>query len=432
MSPPAGPPPWMQRAARQEAPPPGLPSQQQDYHPSAVHPLQRYAAPHAAPEPDYHPAPPLRRRRSRARSVALRRCAVRPARSRRAAIRSTIRPMRTIPTPIRTAMTTAPRSRSRKRRGGMITVAVVLALAVVGTGAAFAYRTYVGSPRSGEPPIIKADTSPTKIVPAPADGSAKVPDRMAAGDGTEKIVPREEAPVDVNAKSGPRVVFPPLNQNANPPSAASVAPAAPPPATAGNGTLPNNEPRKIRTFRSAATSPIAPAAAGRPRRRRRRKTGAAPRGAATRAAPRSRQRLRQCRAPMRRCRCRRRPLSRRRRGTANPGGHQHPGPDRAAAAPSGGERRIPGSGLLAAERGRRPGLLPGAAGQVPGGAGIALAADQARRSRRQGRLLPRHGRSVRLARRGLAVLRQPENRRRAVRRPKELTAVSLTLGRPAG
>ena len=51
-----------------------------------------------------------------------------------------------------------------------MTVVAVLALAVVGTGAAFAYRTYVGSPRSGEPPIIKADNSPTKIVPAPADG----------------------------------------------------------------------------------------------------------------------------------------------------------------------------------------------------------------------------------------------------------------------
>ena len=58
-----------------------------------------------------------------------------------------------------------------KRRGGMVTVVAVLALAVVGTGAAFAYRTYVGSPRSGEPPIIRADTGPTKIVPAPSDGS---------------------------------------------------------------------------------------------------------------------------------------------------------------------------------------------------------------------------------------------------------------------
>src|SRR5260370_11600067 len=99
----------------------------------------------------------------------------------------------------------------------MFTVVVVLALAVVGTGAAFAYRTYVGTPRSGEPPIIRADAGPTKIVPAPSDGTAKVPDRMAAGDGTEKIVPREEAPVDVNANSGPRRAFPPLLQNAHPP-----------------------------------------------------------------------------------------------------------------------------------------------------------------------------------------------------------------------
>jgi len=140
----------------------------------------------------------------------------------------------------------------KKQRGGMMTVAAILALAVVGTGAAFAYKTYVGSPRSGEPPIIKADNTPTKIVPAPTDSSAKVPDRMLSGDGTEKIVPREEAPVDVNAKAGgPRVVFPPLNQNANPPSVASVSPSMVPPPSAGpvssNGTLPNNSPRAIRT-----------------------------------------------------------------------------------------------------------------------------------------------------------------------------------------
>ncbi|NUS19140.1 MAG: SPOR domain-containing protein [Mesorhizobium sp.] len=140
----------------------------------------------------------------------------------------------------------------KKQRGGMMTVAAILALAVVGTGAAFAYKTYVGSPRSGEPPIIKADNTPTKIVPAPTDSSAKVPDRMVSGDGTEKIVPREEAPVDVNAKAGgPRVVFPPLNQNANPPSVASVSPSTVPPpgagAAASNGTLPNNSPRPIRT-----------------------------------------------------------------------------------------------------------------------------------------------------------------------------------------
>jgi hypothetical protein len=137
----------------------------------------------------------------------------------------------------------------KKRSSGLMTVVAVLALAVVGTGAAFAYRNYVGSPRSGEPPIIKADNSPTKVMATPGDGAAaKTPDRMVPGDGGEKIVSREEAPVDVNSKSGPRVVFPPLNQNGNPPPLSSVSPAAPPPATAANGTLPNNEPRKIKTL----------------------------------------------------------------------------------------------------------------------------------------------------------------------------------------
>ncbi|WP_027550782.1 SPOR domain-containing protein [Bradyrhizobium sp. Cp5.3] len=162
----------------------------------------------------------------------------------------------------------------KKQRGGMMTVAAILALAVIGTGAAFAYKNYMGSPRSGEPPIIRADNSPTKVVPAPTDSSAKVPDRMVSGDGAEKIVPREEAPVDLNAKSGgPRVVFPPLNQNANPPPVASVSPSTPPPPNAGqmasNGTLPNNEPRRIRTLavkgdQTDSTTPQTAAAAAKP------------------------------------------------------------------------------------------------------------------------------------------------------------------------
>ena len=143
------------------------------------------------------------------------------------------------------------------RRGALFKLLALLALAVVGTGSALAYRTYVGSKSSGEPPIIKADNSPTKIVPAPGDNTAKAPDRMPTGDGTEKLVSREEAPVDINARTGgpaggPRVVFPPLNPNTNPPPPSSVSTSTMPPANPGamptNGTLPNNEPRKIKTF----------------------------------------------------------------------------------------------------------------------------------------------------------------------------------------
>jgi hypothetical protein len=141
-----------------------------------------------------------------------------------------------------------------RRRGGMLTVIAVLALAIVGTGAAFAYRTYVGSARSGTPPVIKADAGPNKIIPQQAgsgDAVGKlIQDRMSATNGTEQMVSREEQPVDVKGAttSGPRVVFPPLNQNANPPTVASVSPSVRPPPITANGTIAGDEPRKIRTL----------------------------------------------------------------------------------------------------------------------------------------------------------------------------------------
>ena len=265
--PPAGPPPWMQRAARQETPAtpyhddpyPAEDHAEPDY-PAAEHPLRRYAAQHAEPEPqheEYDPEP----------VYAEADPPLDPARYDDALYGELVAGAHDNPQdhayqddayayqdgydeseqPV------------QKRRGGLATVIVVLALAVVGTGAAFAYRTYVGSPRSGDPPIIKADTSPTKVIPAAADSTGKVPDRLAAGDGTEKIVPREEAPVDVNAntQSGPRMVFPPLNQNANPPSPASVSPNGPAPANSANGTMPNNQPRAIKTFTVRGDQPDA-------------------------------------------------------------------------------------------------------------------------------------------------------------------------------
>jgi hypothetical protein len=252
--PPAGPPPWMQRANRQEVP-------QQDY-PSSVHPLQRYASARAAaPAPDYQEAPPFAEADPEPD----------PSRYDEALYGQLDSGDQQTPHDPAYADDAyayqdgydGAEEVVEKRRGGMVTVVVVLALAVVGTGAAFAYRSYVGTPRSGEPPIIRADAGPTKIVPAPSDGSNKVPDRMSAGDGTEKIVPREEAPVDPASKagqSGPRVVFPPLNQNGSPPSAASVASSGLPPAGGGNGTMPNSEPRKIKTFSVRGEQPDGAAA----------------------------------------------------------------------------------------------------------------------------------------------------------------------------
>jgi hypothetical protein len=262
---PTGPPPWMQRAARQEAAQHEAQQHEAQQHEaqqyeadryetperdqsSPVHPLHRYAQQHPESEPDYSREPAYAHAEER----------LDPSRYDEALYgRIDSGPHETAYEQTYSDDPYAYQERDEvedepsKRRGGVATVVAIVALAVVGTGAAFAYRTYVGSPRSGEPPIIKADTSPTKVVPAPADGGTKLPDRVAAGDGTEKIVPREEAPVDVNAntKPGPRMVFPPLNQNANPPSVASVAPnGGLPPASPGTGTMPNNEPRKIKTL----------------------------------------------------------------------------------------------------------------------------------------------------------------------------------------
>jgi hypothetical protein len=297
---PAGPPPWMQRANRQEINKPVYdePEPEPDDQPSSVHPLHRYAAQqqHAAPEQDYHE-----------QQFDEREGEVDPSRYDDAlygqiasgALDDQREPAYPDdPYAYQDGYEDGADDQGERRRGGIITLAAVLALAVIGTGAAFAYRSYVASPRSGDPPVIRADNSPTKIVPSPADLTSKTPDRMPAGDGTEKIVPREEAPVDINGRAGggPRVVFPPLNPNGNPPSVASVAPNNAPLASAGpvpsNGTLPNNEPRKIKTLlvRGDQADAAAPAAAAPPTGRPApaSKTGATPPAqAAPRTAPSS-------------------------------------------------------------------------------------------------------------------------------------------------
>lgn len=279
---PAGPPPWLQRAnarAQQPTPLPPQDDDEPDYQPAPVHPLHRYAAQPAQTQQQAHyqhqeeqyaeePQPDS----SRYDDALYGQIETGQDYQRDPAYPDD-------PYAYQGAYDEEPEEQPRKR-GGMITVAAVVALAVLGTGGAFAYRNFIGSPRSGDPPIIKADPGPTRIVPAQADGAAKAPDRMTFGDGGEKLVPREEAPVDVSARSGPRVVFPPLNQNANPPSAASVTPSAPPPSSAANGTLPNNEPRRIKTLSVKGDTADAgmPAAASRP---------AAPSAPAQVAAPRT-------------------------------------------------------------------------------------------------------------------------------------------------
>jgi len=87
------------------------------------------------------------------------------------------------------------------RRVGVVAIAGVLALAVVGTAGAFGYRALFGSSGSPQPPpVIKADAGPNKIVPAPAgkDSQANklITERVNERGQSERLVSREEQPID--------------------------------------------------------------------------------------------------------------------------------------------------------------------------------------------------------------------------------------------
>lgn len=162
-----------------------------------------------------------------------------------------------------------PQEEPARRRGGLMTVVAVLALAVLGTAAAYGYRSYTGTTRSGEPPVIKAEQGSTKIVPPTqtSDASGKIVDRIGgSAGGPERVLSREEQPIDINGRNAPRVVFPPLNQSGNPPAVAAPATQTPPQQVAANGAL-SDEPRRVRTMTIRPDQPDAvPAGAATPPR----------------------------------------------------------------------------------------------------------------------------------------------------------------------
>ena len=127
-----------------------------------------------------------------------------------------------------------------KRRMGVMAIAAVFALAVIGTAGAFGYRAMFGSSGPSQPPpVIKADIAPSKIVPVAASKtpSKLITDRVADHAQDEKIVSREEQPVEMKPAAAP----PPV------PQAQSSAPPAAPQAALGNGVI-SSEPKKVHTI----------------------------------------------------------------------------------------------------------------------------------------------------------------------------------------
>jgi hypothetical protein len=117
-----------------------------------------------------------------------------------------------------------------RRRGGLWTVIAVLGLAIVGTAGAFTYRATFGKSGSSQPQVIKRDAGPTKM--AVAQGND--PQFGKPGlERVERIVPREESPVDVQqtpVSDSPPISFPSVVRPAVPSPPPSVA-LAPSPST---------------------------------------------------------------------------------------------------------------------------------------------------------------------------------------------------------
>lgn len=131
-----------------------------------------------------------------------------------------------------------------RRRLGVTAIAGIFALAVIGTAAALGYRAVFGpSSAPTNPPVIKADNAPSKIVPATPnqDAGKTITDRVGSGGNgqIEKLLSREEQPVPVTpaAAGSTNSAFPPNQTGAAP---ANSAPAM------GSGVV--GDPKKVRTI----------------------------------------------------------------------------------------------------------------------------------------------------------------------------------------
>lgn len=120
-----------------------------------------------------------------------------------------------------------------RRRMGVIAIAGVFALAVVGTAGAFGYRAIFGSGGSNPPPVIKADAGPNKIVPAMSADSQKMIQDRIGGSGQERLVSRQEQPIDMKDRQA-GIVLPGQDGGQQP--------------ALGSGVVGGAEPKRIRTI----------------------------------------------------------------------------------------------------------------------------------------------------------------------------------------
>lgn len=164
---------------------------------------------------------------------------------------------------------------ARANRSGLVVVAAVVGVALLGGAGALGYRMMgQGGVLSGEPPLIKADAQPSKTVPeaaVAADNShqnKQIYDRVGVNPAQKsKVVSREEEPVELPASAAPA---------ANADSARVILPGGPAAVEPVAPTTMGSEPRRVKTVeikpdssydaepmptRPAASDPIAQMAA---------------------------------------------------------------------------------------------------------------------------------------------------------------------------
>jgi hypothetical protein len=153
-----------------------------------------------------------------------------------------------------------------RRRSRLYPIAVVLGVAVVGTAAAYAYRTLTNS-GSDTPPVIKASTEPTKQMATGGDGQSgkQIYDRLDHGQAqNEQVVSREEEPVNVQGRSGDALTASGTAATGTLGGLPSGGPVASPPMLSGGTPTTDGEPRRVRTIpirpdQGGSTPPVADA-----------------------------------------------------------------------------------------------------------------------------------------------------------------------------
>jgi hypothetical protein len=140
-----------------------------------------------------------------------------------------------------------PRARTAN---SLLTILVLVGCGILGTAGAYGYRTYYSGTHETDAPIIPAEKTPNKMIPAAggADSTGKPIKERVADNGGEKVVSRQEEPITLTdpgsapaGPNGPRVVLPaPFTPSPGPGPAVQSGPG---PGPVGSP----NDPKKVHT-----------------------------------------------------------------------------------------------------------------------------------------------------------------------------------------